>query len=250
VDIVRNDEIGKLAETFNKMSEEIYKTDLNRRRFIGDVSHELKTPLTSIKALIESLIEGNNEISTYKEYLIDVNGEIDRLSLMVSSLLIVTRLEEIELNMRPVDLYEEVDSIIKLFLPLADQYDIKLINKCQKNVAVLMDEARFKEILINLVDNSIKYSREGGFVEISCIKREEIVELIVRDNGCGISEGDLHCVFDIFYRVDESRTRKTGGSGIGLYLVKKIVELHGWSIKVKSRLNEGTEFIINIKSGL
>jgi signal transduction histidine kinase len=181
--------------------------------------------------------------------LIDVNGEIDRLSLMVSSLLNVTRLEEIELNMSPVDLYEEVDSITKLFLPLADQYDIKLINKCQKNVAVLMDEARFKEILINLVDNSIKYGREGGFVKISCIKREEIVELIVRDNGYGISEGDIHCVFDIFYRVDESRTRKTGGSGIGLYLVKKIVELHGWNIKVKSRLNEGTEFIINIKSG-
>lgn len=250
VDIIRQDEIGKLAETFNKMSEELYKTDSNRRRFISDVSHELKTPLTSIKALIESLIDGDNEISTYKEYLVDINGEIDRLTLMVRSLLTVTRLEETELKLEPIDLHEEANSVAKLIKPLADQRNIRILNNCSEATWIDADRAKLKEVLINLVDNSIKYGKRNGFVEIGCRQSDGAIVLYIKDDGRGIPDTDIDNIFDIFYRVDESRTRKTGGSGIGLYIVKRIVELHGWSIKAKSSLGEGTEFDIEIGSSI
>lgn len=249
VDIVRKDEIGKLADTFNKMSQELYKTDTNRRRFICDVSHELKTPLTSIKVLIESLIDGSNDIATYDEYLGDINGEIDRLSLLVKSLLTVTRLEEVELSKETISIFDEVAQIVKLYKPLAEQHEIQLINSCTEGIQIYADKSKFREVLINLADNSIKYGRSGGYAEISCKKSDEVVELSILDNGSGIHVKDIDNIFDIFYRVDESRTRETGGSGIGLYLVKKIVELHGWNIKVSSQPKIKTEFIIEIGSG-
>lgn len=249
VDIVRKDEIGRLADTFNKMSQELYKTDTNRRRFISDVSHELKTPLTSIKALIESLIDGSNDIATYDEYLGDVNGEIDRLSLLVKSLLTVTRLEEVELHLENISICDEVAAAIKLFKPFAELYEIKLINNCDDSIQIYADKSKLREILINLIDNSIKYGRSNGYVEISCRKISEKVELSISDDGIGIPAKDIDSIFDIFYRVDESRTRETGGSGIGLYLVKKIVELHGWNIRVSSQPRVKTEFVIEIESG-
>lgn len=250
VDIVRKDEIGRLADTFNKMSEELHKTDTNRRRFISDVSHELKTPLTSIKALIESLLDGSNEEAVYKEYMGDINGEIDRLSLMVRSLLTVTRLEELELNREKISLCGEVESVIKLFKPLAEQHEIRLINDCGEGAQVNADRAKLKEVLINLVDNSIKYGKPGGYVKISCRQSGNKLELSVEDNGCGIPSEDMDNIFDIFYRVDESRTRQTGGSGIGLYIVKRIVELHGWHIQAASEPGIKTEFVIEIESDL
>lgn len=250
VDIVRKDEIGQLADTFNKMSQELYKTDTNRRRFISDVSHELKTPLTSIKVLIESLIDGSNDTATYDEYLGDINGEIDRLSLLVKSLLTVTRLEEVALSRENISICDEVAGIVKLYKPFAEQHEIQLINNCDDSIQIYADKSKLREILVNLVDNSIKYGRSGGYVEISCKKSVEVVELSILDNGNGIPDKDIDSIFDIFYRVDESRTRETGGSGIGLYLVKKLVELHGWSIKVSSQPKIKTEFVIEIGSDL
>lgn len=250
VDIFRKDEIGLLADTFNKMSQELYKADTNRRRFISDVSHELKTPLTSIKVLIESLIDGSNDEAIYKEYLKDINGEIDRLTLLVKSLLTVTRLEEVELNKENINIYYEAAAIIKLYKPFAEKHEIQLINNCDESIQIYADISKLKEVLINLVDNGIKYGKSGGYVEISCGQTDNKLELVIEDNGCGILEKDIDSVFDIFYRVDESRNRETGGSGIGLYLVKKIVELHGWSIRVSSQPNERTRFIIEIRSDL
>ena len=243
VDIQRADEIGRLADTFNKMSEELYRIDTNRRRFISDVSHELKTPLTSIKALIESLIDGNDDVAVYKEYLVDINGEMDRLSFLVKSLLTVTRLEELELRREPVKLCTEAESVAKLFTPLFNQKGIKLEVRCSEEIVVSADKGMLREVLINLIDNAIKYGRDNGRVQVRCESAEK-VHLSVIDSGIGISEKDLPYVFDIFYRADKSRRRDTGGSGIGLYIVRKIIELHGWNISVKSKPNEGTEFLI------
>lgn len=250
VDIMRKDEIGRLADTFNKMSEELHKTDTNRRRFISDVSHELKTPLTSIKALIESLLDGINEEAVYKEYMGDINGEIDRLTLMVRSLLTVTRLEELELNREEISLRSEVESVVKLLKPLAEQHEIQLVNDCRGETLVYADRDKLKEVLINLVDNGIKYGKPGGYVKISCQQAGNKLALTVEDNGCGIPLQDLDNIFDIFYRVDESRTRETGGSGIGLYIVKKLVELHNWHIRANSLTGAKTEFVIEMEGDL
>lgn len=243
VNIQRADEIGMLADTFNKMSEELYRIDTNRRRFISDVSHELKTPLTSIKALIESLIDGNDDVAVYKEYLRDINGEMDRLSFLVKSLLTVTRLEEMELRKEPIMLCAEVESIIKLFGPLFRQKEITLEVICSEEIAISADRDMLREVLINIIDNAIKYGKDNGHIKVTC-DRAEKPYLKVSDNGIGINEKDIPYVFDIFYRADKSRRRDTGGSGIGLYVVGKIIALHGWSISVKSKPNAGTEFLI------
>lgn len=244
VNISRKDEIGKLAEAFNQMSAEIYSTDINRRRFISDVSHELKTPLTSIKALIESLISGEDDLAVYKEYLTDVNGEIDRLSALVKSLLNVTRLEEMEITREPVNLYSEIESVAKLLNPLLMRNNIMLANGCGQNFIIDADRRMLREILINLIDNSIKYGKEKGRIDISCGENGNPI-LYIKDNGKGIPEKDIPFIFDLFFRSDPSRSSDKGGRGIGLYIVKKIITLHGWTIKVSSKLGEGTEFAIS-----
>lgn len=124
------------------MSEELYNIDANRRRFISDVSHELKTPLASIKVLIESLIYGDDDISTYKEYLGDINDEMDRLTFLVKSLLTATRLEELELKKEPINLHNEIDTVVRLFVPLLKQRDISLEVSCDEEIVVYADTDR------------------------------------------------------------------------------------------------------------
>ncbi|MFZ5986218.1 MAG: sensor histidine kinase [Bacillota bacterium] len=244
VDIKRNDEIGVLAKTFNLMSEELHKIDMGRKRFLSDVSHELKTPLASIKVLIESLIEGESDSEMCKEYLSDVNSEIDRLTSLVRSLITVARLEEIHLKLSPVNLYDEIESVIKIFGPTAREKGIKLHNKCDRKLEVTLDREMFREVLINLIDNGIKYGRNEGYLSFETQTPNNDIELLIKDDGLGISEENLPFIFDNFYRVDEARTRDKGGSGIGLFIVKRISTLHGWNISVNSELHKGTQFKI------
>ncbi len=239
VNIDRNDEIGVLADSFNKMSSELQKIEAGRKRFISDVSHELKTPLASIKALVEALLAGKTDSDECREYLGDVDHEIDRMSSLVSSLLTSARLEETMLKKEPLVLAEEVERVIKALRPLASQKLILLHNTCHHGVVVNADRNMLREVLINLIDNAIKYGLEGGYVKVEC--SNGIFKVI--DNGCGILQQDLQSIFDSFYRVDRSRTGE-GGSGIGLFIVKRIVELHGFDISVSSTYGEGSVFTV------
>ncbi|MCX7922909.1 MAG: HAMP domain-containing histidine kinase [Clostridia bacterium] len=239
VEINRTDEIGRLAGTFNRMSGELKKIETGRRRFISDVSHELKTPLSSIKALIEALIASETEDELCKEYLQDINHEIDRLTGLVCSLLTSARLEEVMIKGEPLLLAEEVDCAIRALLPLAAQKHISLENTCDRSVVIHADRNMLKEVLINLIDNSIKYGVQCGTVSIECSHNS----FNVVDNGCGISEEDLPNIFDSFYRVDQSRTGENG-SGIGLFIVKRIIELHGFAISVSSKPGSGSVFTV------
>jgi two-component system, OmpR family, sensor kinase len=242
VEIRRNDEIGRLAGAFNRMSGELQKVETGRKRFISDVSHELKTPLASIKALVEALITGESDDAEYKEYLQDINHEIDRLTGLVSSLLTSARLEETMLKQEPLCLAEEVDCTVRALLPLAAQKRILLENTCDRSVVIHADRYLFREILINLIDNAIKYGVEDGFVKVECSRDS----FKVTDNGCGIAEDDLPSIFDSFYRVDRSRTGENG-NGIGLFIVKRIIELHGFAISVSSKVGTGSIFTIMFK---
>ena len=248
VAINRSDEIGILAGTFNKMSEELYKIDTGRRRFVSDISHELKTPLTSVKALVESLIEGEPDQETCKEYLKDINSEIDRLSALVRSLLTTARLEEIQIKLQPLNICNEVDSIIKVFTHLAQNARISLHNKCDRDIEALLDRDMFREVLMNLVDNGLKYGRQDGNINIGTIRDSGCIKLFVEDDGIGMNKDDLPNIFDNFYRVDEARTRERGGSGIGLFIVKRISDHHGWILAVWSEPDKGTRFEITLKA--
>lgn len=248
VDIKRSDEIGVLAGTFNRMSDELYKIDTGRKRFVSDVSHELKTPLASVKALVESLMEGEPDNETYKEYLGDINSEIDRLSALVRSLLTAARLEEIQIRLQPANIRLAVESIIKVFTPLARTADIKLYNECGKDIEIETDHEMFREVLINLIDNGIKYGISNGYLKIGTDMDNGRVKLFVEDNGIGINEEDLPNIFNNFYRVDEARARDSGGSGIGLFIVKRIADRLGWDLSVRSEPGKGTRFEIKIKN--
>ena len=248
VHIKRKDEIGVLAQTFNLMSEELHKIDTGRKRFISDVSHELKTPLASMKVLVESLMDGRQDQKTCLEYLGDVNSEIDRLTALVNSLLTSARLEEIQLRLEPVSVGQETEAVIRAFTPLAQGRGILLENRCNADAWADMDREMFREVLINLVDNGIKYGREGGCLTVSTRLDNGRLELLVEDDGIGIGEKDIPNIFDSFYRVDGARARDSGGSGVGLFIVKRISELHGWNVSVQSEPGRGTRFVIILKT--
>lgn len=245
VSIAREDEIGTLANTFNNMSEELYKIDVNRRNFVSSVSHEFKTPLAAIRVLIESL-DQNDEKDTYIEYINDIYEETGRLSTLVNSLLTATRLEEIKLQKQSINLKEEIDDVYRLVNPLADDKNIKLENFCPDDSFIEGDKECFKEILINLIDNSIKYGVPGGYIRINLSIKEDSTLIKITDNGKGISDKDISFIFDNFYTADKSRRFDKEGSGIGLYIVKKLVQLHGWEIDVESTLGKGTVFEIEL----
>jgi len=239
VEVARNDEIGRLAGAFNRMSSELLKVETGRKRFLSDVSHELKTPLASIKALVEPIISGAANEEESREYLQDIDHEIDRLSGLVGSLLTSARLEEVELKRQELILAEEVDYTVRVLAPLAAQKQIVLENACDRTIVIQADRSMFREVLINLLDNSIKYGIEGGFTRVECTRKA----FKVIDNGCGIPEEDLPGIFDSFYRADKSRTGASG-SGIGLFIVKRIIELHGFGISAVSQPGKGSEFTV------
>lgn len=249
VNIKGRDEIGKLAENFNLMSSELYRIDQGRSQFIGDVSHELKTPLASIKALIDSLLYGKDNIETYREYLADIDSEIDRLTNLIQKLLSLTKIKEQGLRLMEVPLKELVEDSVKIIKPLAQSLDVQIEVHIQNNPTVLCDPERITEVLVNLTDNSLKYAdpvKTGKYVDIAGRRSADCYLLSVEDNGIGIGRKDLEAIFGKFYRSDLSRSRDTGGAGIGLSIVYNILEAHGWQIEAKSELGKGATFEIKI----
>ena len=249
VDAKGKDEIGKLAGNFNLMSSELYKIDRGRSQFIGDVSHELKTPLASIKALIDSLLYGEDDIETYREYLTDIDSEIDRLTNLIQKLLNLTKIREQRLRLVEVPLKELIEDSIKVIKPLAQPLNVQIKTHIQDNPTTLCDPERIMEVLINLIDNSLKYidsSKTGKYINITGKNAIDHYLLSVEDNGIGIEEKDLESIFEKFYRSDLSRSRDTGGAGIGLSIVYNILEAHNWQVEVKSKLGKGTIFEIKI----
>ncbi|SDJ90450.1 sensor histidine kinase [Natronincola ferrireducens] len=249
VNIKSRDEIGRLAEDFNYMSKELYRIDHGRTQFIGDVSHELKTPLASMKALIDSLLYGEDDLEVYKEYLRDMDGEIDRLSDLVKSLLTLTRMEEQGIKMRIYSLKEIIENAVKILQPLAEKGGVEVSIALEGSPEVVCDGERMKEVFINLIDNALKYrdmEKEKYRVSIIGKRQKDDYKVMLVDNGIGIKEEELESIFEKFYRTDTSRSRDTGGAGIGLSIVSRVIQLHGWKISVASRIKEGTTVTILI----
>lgn len=249
VRIKSKDEIGRLAQDFNSMSKELYEIDKGRTQFIGDVSHELKSPLASIKALIESLLYGEDNIEVYKEYLRDIDSEIDRLSDLVKSLLSLTKIEEKGIKKTDTPLEEIVQDAMKILKPLSDKYDVTVSLDMDGQPRVMCDREYIRMALINLIDNALKYrdvNKTDKKVELIGMNRRSGYELKIVDNGIGIKEEEIDSIFKKFYRSDLSRSRDTGGAGIGLSIVSRIMEVHGWKIIVDSKVGEGTTISIFI----
>jgi len=248
----RKDEFGKLIDTFNNMSSTLSNIERNRKSFINSISHELKTPLTSIKVLIESLSIGNRNMDTYREYLEDIYSETERMEKLVNYLMKSIKLEDTILNIKEEDLSIILSDTVKLIIPYANRNNVDVHFRNTENIRVRCDKDKVKEMIFNLLDNSIKYKdicKENNFVSIDLEKRNNTAILKIKDNGIGMDENNIDSIFNRGFRVFDGQfigNSRIEGYGIGLSIVKSIIDKHGWHISVKSTLGSGTTFTIEI----
>ncbi|HLA24034.1 MAG TPA: ATP-binding protein [bacterium] len=231
---------------------ELRQTERLRRELTANVSHELRTPLTSIKGFAETLLDGAmQDEATCRRFLTIMNGETDRLVKLVDDLLDLSLLESkrVTLELKPVDVSVLVAHTVDKLKPLAQTQHLTLHQSAPPGIVVPADADRLEQVLTNLVDNALKYTPEGGRVDVRVATADGEVEVLVNDSGRGIGPEDLPHVFERFYRADRSRTRGSGGTGLGLAIAKHIVEAHGGRISVSSRANEGTTFKVTLPRG-
>lgn len=242
-------EIVEISEKFQKMMDRMNTQEKSRQEFVSNVSHELKTPITSMKVLAESLIgqQGMPE-DLYQEFLQDICKEIDRENDIITDLLELVRMEksETEINISSVNINEILETVLKRLKPIAESKNIELVFESFRPVIADVDKVKFASVATNLVENAIKYNNTDGAVTASLNSDHQYFYLKVTDTGIGISEEDQKRVFDRFYRVDKARSRATGGTGLGLAITKDIVLKHHGSIKIHSKEGEGTTFTVRI----
>ncbi|WP_048057902.1 cache domain-containing protein [Methanothermococcus okinawensis] len=270
VNVNTNDEFGELAKAFNKMADEIRKSNEKLKKqaeeleksynelkeldklksdIVAIVSHELRTPLTSIKGYVELVLDGTMGAITesQKKCLEIANKNIDRLKRLIDNMLDLSKIEhgELEMHMEEINLKELVENVVDTLKPLADEKNINIIYKIN-DIIMKGDKDRITQVLTNLIENAIKFSPVNGKVEIQALKEGNSVHIKIIDNGPGIPKKDLDRIFDRFYQVDSPEKRIKGGSGLGLAVCKSIIETHGGTIWVESKLGSGSVFHIII----
>ncbi|MCL2350579.1 MAG: HAMP domain-containing histidine kinase [Defluviitaleaceae bacterium] len=243
------DEMSVLGAAVNDMAQKLERVETARQEFVSNVSHELKTPLASVKVLSESLLhEENAGVEVYREFLADINSEVDRMTDIINELLTLVRLDEVELplNISNFSLNKMLEGIIWRLKPLADAGSIEIEFNHPQMVSIYGDEMKLSLAISNLVENAVKYSNEGGQVKIMLQVDARNVFVTVADSGVGISEEDHARVFTRFFRADKGRHRETGGTGLGLAITHKTILLHNGSINLSSKLGEGSVFTARI----
>ncbi len=249
VDIKGKDEIAELGNAFNHMAEQLQRVEHSRQEFVSNVSHELKTPLSSIKVLTESLLfQENVPVEMYQEFFMDINSEVDRLNNIISDLLTLVRLDqtEVPMNIKTTNLNDMTQAILKRLIPLAKKKDIKLIYQSHKEIFVDIDEVKLTLAISNLIENAIKYTPEGGEVRVILQSDLQDAWVSVEDTGIGIAKDEQSKIFERFYRTDKTRNRETGGTGLGLSITYRTVIMHNGSIQVESEEGKGSIFIVQI----
>ncbi len=259
------DEIARLIETFNEMISRLDQSFRQMKQFSSDASHELKTPLTILKGEVEVTLRKERSPQEYQQTLKSNLEEINRMSQIVGDLLVLSKADtgEIRLNKEDINLTEILNEVVAQMDMLAKSKKLSLSasNHCPE-IRILGDALRLRELFINLIENGIKYTEEGGSVHITLQKeypplgrdqsdwiegeKRECVKIIVSDTGIGIAKEDQERIFDRFFRVDKARSREQGGSGLGLSICKWIVEAHQGEIKVASELGKGSSFIVKL----
>lgn len=240
------EELYELSNSINYLAETLNNQEMLRKRLTSDISHELRTPLTTLKTHLEAFIDGIWEPTT--ERLETFHEEIDRLTKLVDNLRNLAKLEEANFNLNKVNINisKELEKIIDTFKPLYIKENYQLTSSITPDINLKVDKDKFRQIMNNLLSNSYRYLIPNGKVQIILKKEKHTVLIEVIDNGIGIPEEDIPYIFERFYRSDISRAKNTGGSGIGLTITKRLVESHDGKISVKSKLNEGTKFIIEL----
>ena len=238
-----------ITDAFNKMLARMKVLDESRSEFVSNVSHELKTPMTSMKVLADSLVgqQGVPE-ELYQEFLQDITAEIDRENRIITDLLSLVKMDKktADLSIQHMDINQLLEDILKRLRPIADKRSIDLILDSFRPVEADVDEIKFTSAISNLVENAIKYNVDDGWVRVSLDADHKYFYVTVADSGMGIPEDSLERIFERFYRVDKSHSREIGGTGLGLAITRSTIAMHHGVIKVFSREGEGTTFSVRI----
>ncbi|AET67918.1 signal transduction histidine kinase [Desulfosporosinus orientis DSM 765] len=246
--IFSQDEIGRLANSFNNMKDQIEKTEKMRQELIADVSHELRTPLTSINGFVQAIIDGVIEPENHGEYLLLIQDEAKRLIRLTSDLLDLAKLQSggIEMYKERINLFALVEGVLAVFSPQAENKELSIINRVAQELYVRADSSALKQVLINIISNAIKYSPAKGQIIVNAEQDSNHVRLAVCDNGIGIAEEDLPYIFEKFYRSDRVRNSEDKSTGLGLSIAKNLIELNGGSIWAESTERRGTSVIFTL----
>lgn len=242
-------EVRQLSDSFNEMLRRIEQLEASRQEFVSNVSHELKTPITSIKVLADSLItQPDSPPEVYREFLRDINEEIDRENKIITDLLELVKLDRKEGNMHlaTVNINAMLEKIMKRLRPIASALTVEIVFESYRVVSAMVDEVKMSLAFTNLIENSIKYNRENGRVKVSLNSDGKYFSVTIADTGIGIPSDSIDKIFERFYRVDKARARESGGTGLGLAIARSVVIMHNGAIKVESVEGEGTTFIVSI----
>lgn len=243
------EETEHIVDAFNDVLKRMRTLDKSRQEFVSNVSHELKTPLTSMKVLADSLImqqEVPNEL--YQEFMIDIAQEIDRENKIINDLLTLVKLDKTdgELNIESVDINALLELLMKRLRPIARQQNIEVILESNRLVQANVDEVKMTLALSNLVENAIKYNKQNGWVRVVLDADYQYFTVMVEDSGMGIPEESIERIYERFYRVDKSHSKEIGGNGLGLAITRNIILMHRGTIQVSSVEGEGTTFVVKI----
>jgi len=238
--------VGELARTFNSMVEELSRTEELRRNLVADVAHELRTPVTNLRGYIEGISDG--VIPPNAATLASMQGEVMLQTRLIEDLqdLALAESGQMQLKIQPCDLEELARSAANAVQPQAQAKGTKVAVETSEALAVNADPERISQVLRNLLVNAVNYTPSGSQVTVRTLQRNGHAEVHVADNGPGIPPEDLPHIFDRFYRVDKSRSRSTGGTGLGLTIARSLVEAHGGSIEARSKKGKGAEFVVTL----
>jgi len=251
IPVMSDDEIGELSMSFNMMTNNLAQLEGMRRSFVANVSHELKTPMTTIGGFIDGILDGTIDKEKQSYYLSIVSQEVKRLSRLVHSMLSMARLESGEFKLKPelFDLSGLLCTIVISQEQRIEKLNLNITGLDElQNVSVTADKDLIHQVIYNLVDNAIKFNKEGGEIRFSLTAEGKNAVLTVTNSGDGIPHTDMPFVFERFYKVDKSRSASKNSTGLGLYIVKTIVTAHGGSITVSGRENEFTSFRVSLPS--
>lgn len=245
-----NDELGDLAKSIQLLSNELNYLWQERNNFLANISHELRTPLTYIKGYADIVLKRNLSSSDQEKYLKIIVEETNRLSKLIKDLFDLAKIDKntFVIHKERINLANFLHVIERKLSPAFVQQNMSLEISCPDNIYLMADLSRLEQIILNLLDNSMKYSLEGTKTTLQVtMENNQVIKIIISDNGKGIPKNELPHIFNRFHRVDKSRTRSLGGTGIGLAIVKELVEKHGGEINLKSKEGKGTEVVLKFK---
>jgi signal transduction histidine kinase len=243
------DELADLGRAFNEMANALDSLESSRRSFVSNVSHELRTPMTSIGGFIDGILDGTIPKEKENYYLNIVSGEIRRLSRLVVAMLNMSKIESGNFEMKPSS-YDLSDQIIHILLTFEQKIEEKKIEilglEDLKPTYITADTDMIYQVVYNIFDNAVKFTNESGYIKVEMFETTDNVEVRIKNSGIGINSDELSKVFERFYKVDKSRSLDAKGAGLGLYIVKMMVEMHGGKIYAKSEDESSAEFIFTL----